>query len=122
MKAREREKRLPCAQCGAKTLHLAVPHDAPRGEVYRAQAVIGAFAVAGVGLGALVQELVLRKLQSLPLWLDVSLIHLVLLGLFAFAVLLGRRFLGRKGFEIAEHGKYFDWQCELCGKIRPSKR
>ena len=114
MKVRFRKRRLRCEQCEAVTFHAAVVHDVSPRERRREEAILGAFVVAGVGTGALVVALVVAKLKGLPFWLDA----LVLLGLFWVAVLLARRVLGRKAFQVGAFGKYFEWQCKACGQVR----
>jgi hypothetical protein len=113
-----RKRQLRCEQCAAVTVHAAVVHDVSPRERRREEAIVGVFVVAGVGAGALVVELVLAKLKGLPFWLDTLVLLGLLLGLFGAAVLLARRVLGRKAFQVGAFGKYFEWQCEVCGQVR----
>ena len=105
-------------QCAAVTLHAAVVHDVSPRERRREEAIVGVFLIAGAGAGALVVEGVLAKLRGLPFWLDVILGPVVILGLSGVALLLARRVLGRKAFQVGAFGKYFEWQCEACGQVR----
>lgn len=123
MKPRVRNRRLWCKQCRRRTEHVPVGRPARRGE--RAWAVcLGLVAfvpVAGVifGLVQLYNAYLKEYFARLP-----HLLGCFVQGGVAGGVGVGLLFaiLGPRRWGIIQYGQWFEWQCSLCWRIRPSKR
>jgi len=123
MKPRVRNRYLWCEQCRWRTEHVPVARPAGRGE--RARAIwLGLAALAVVvcvlvGLVKLYDAYLKEYLARLP-----HLLRCFVQGGIAGGVGVGLLFaiLGRRRWEIIQYGRWFEWQCSLCWRIRPPKR
>jgi hypothetical protein len=123
MKPKMRNRRLRCAPCRRTTEHVPIGRPVGGGERARAVGlVLAAFIVSlcVVAALALLSRKYLREFFALvpPLTRD------VVLGGVGGAVGVGGPVLlaGQRRVQIALHGQYYDWQCSLCGRVRPPRR
>ena len=105
-----------CRVCGAKTTHTAVVRATTPEELRRARLLGRATFAVGLALVALSAVFLARPLRSLVPDDPANLLAAVI-GWLGF-ILLRALVLGERGQMLHAFGEYFEWECEVCGKVR----